>query len=307
MPSLPTSYSDTNYGKIFLSVNRDMEGIILGCLLFLASLLFLFIIMWGFTVSPFLGIIMIVGLIASGIYLSKLETKNKTNTINNKINKLDSMQNLVKDFTVSQKFQSYNLESTILLDEERKKVCFIFSNNNSTEIYDYNDILESEIIEDGKTITSTSRSSQLGGAIIGGVLAGGAGAVIGGLSGKKTSEQEFNRIDLKVIVNNTKDPVKLFNFLLSDEVDINGKLIPIKKDSIKYKNAIDSISHWHSLLSILIKQSDLNDSKKIEEKMANNNINISIADEIKKLAELRNSGILTEEEFQQQKIKILNS
>ncbi|SOC43413.1 SHOCT domain-containing protein [Ureibacillus acetophenoni] len=278
----------------------------MGCLAFILALFMLFIIMWLFTVSPILGIIVTVGLIWGGIYLGKIETQNKTNEINNKKNTLDTMQNLQKDFTVSQKYQSYDLESTILLDEERKKVCFLFAKNNTTEIYDYKDILESEIIEDGKTITSTSRSSQLGGAIIGGVLAGGTGAVIGGLSGKKTSEQEINKIDLKVIVNNTKNPIKIINFLKADKVDINGKALPIKKESSNYVNAINSINHWHSLLSILIKQSDSIDSKESEEKVISNNVNISTADELKKLADLRNSGILTDEEFQQQKQKVLN-
>ena len=115
----------------------------------------------------------------------------------NKIRK--ELQNKIinEDFTVSQKFESDDLKSCIMLDEEHKKVCFIFTESNSTETYDYKDILESEIMEDGKTITNTSRSSQLGGAIIGGVLAGGTGAVIGGLSGKKSSEQEITGIRFK--------------------------------------------------------------------------------------------------------------
>ncbi|MCC3645838.1 SHOCT domain-containing protein [Cytobacillus oceanisediminis] len=217
------------------------------------------------------------------------------------------MQSSLENFTVSQKYQSYDLNSAILLDEERKKVCFLFANIDTSEIYSYKEILETEIVEDGKTITGTSRSSQIGGAIIGGVLAGGAGAVIGGLGGKKTSEQEINKIDLKVIVNNTKSPVKYINFLTADEIDIDGKPFPIKKDNPKYKSAMSSINHWHSLLSLLIKETEpINLVKPLEEQVSVPK-NLSIADELKKLSELLSQGILTEEEFNKQKQKLLSS
>lgn len=282
-------------------------GKLLGCLVFIGAMFMLFFVLWGFTVSPFLGIIMVVGVFWGAIAIDKSLNKNKTNEKNEKINKLHNMQKLLKDFTVSQKYQSYDLKSSILLDEERKKVCFIFADTNKTETYDYKDILESEIMEDGKTVTNTSRSSQIGGAIVGGVLAGGAGAVIGGLSGKKSSEKEINKIDLKVIVNNTKSPIKLINFLTADDIDFNGKPFPIKKDSPKYKSAMSSINHWHSLLGLLIKQTDSEDTGNTKNNKLNENINLSVADELNKLLQLKKEGILTEEEFNQQKQKILSS
>jgi hypothetical protein len=271
----------------------------MGCLIPILGFVFIFTIIWGFTVSPFLGIILLVGIFGGMIFLIKIVDKNELEVQNDKIKKLNDLQSQINDLNISQKFQSHDFQSSILLDEEQKKVCFIFANDDSIEIYDYKDILESEILEDGTTITSTSRSSQLGGAIIGGVLAGGVGAVVGGLSGKKSSEQEITKIDLKVIVNNTKSPNKIINFLTVDP-DINGKPDPIRRDSPQYKNALSSISHWHSLLSILIKQVDLIDSE-------NPSVILSIADEIKKLSDLYNQGILSEEEFNTQKQKLLSN
>ncbi|MEY2196911.1 SHOCT domain-containing protein [Neobacillus sp. BF23-41] len=277
----------------------------MGCLVALLSMFLFFFIIWGFSVSPFLGIVLLVVIFGGGLYLGNLDGKKQAKIQNDKINKLFEMQSQLKDFTVSQKYQSYDIQSSILLDEDRKKVCFIFANNNSTEIYDYKEILEAEILENGKTITSTSRSSQIGGAILGGVIAGGVGAVVGGLSGKQSSELEVYKIDLKVVVNNTKSPNKIINFLQA-EPDLNGKPLAIKKDSPKYKSASNSANHWHSLLSLLIKQDE---SSLLDEKTDNdfNHSSLSVADEIKKLADLLNQGLLTQDEFNQQKQKLLSS
>jgi hypothetical protein len=200
----------------------------MGCIF---VIIFIFLIFWGFSVSPVLGIIILVGIFVAAIYLSGEDSKKKSKIQNDKINKLNELKIQIKDFTITQKFQSKDFNSSILLDEESKKVCFIFTNNNSPEIYDYKDILESEILEDGITITNTSRTSQLGGALVGGILAGGVGVVVGGLSGKKSTEREINKIDLKVVVNNTKSPNKIINFLTADLMDFNGKPFPVKKDS----------------------------------------------------------------------------
>jgi len=271
----------------------------MGCLVGIIGLLFILFILWGFTVSPLLGIFLAAIFFGGGYYLVDEGNKKTVKNKNEKINKLHEMQMAVKDFTISQKFTSPEINSSILLDEEQKKVCFIFADTNTTEVYNYNEILESEILEDGKTVTSTSTSSQIGRAVLGGVIAGGAGAIIGGLGGKQTSDQEIYKIDLKVIVNNTKNPLKIINFLVADVNDLNGKATPIKKDEPKYKSAISTINHWHSLLSYLIKHSD----QVVSSESVNNPSNL---DEIRKLADLFKEGILTEEEFQQQKRKLLS-
>jgi hypothetical protein len=75
------------------------------------------------------------------------------------------------------------------------------------KIFSYRDILESEVLEDGHSVTKTSRSSQLAGTLVGGLLLGGVGAIIGGLSGKKTTHKKVTRIELKVVVNDTSHPI----------------------------------------------------------------------------------------------------
>jgi Short C-terminal domain len=67
------------------------------------------------------------------------------------------------------------------------------------------------------------------------------------------------------------------------------------------KNPLESIEYFHKAISVLIKQNE-------KETTTNNQTNVnSIADEIKKLSDLHKEGLLTEEEFNSQKHRLLTS
>lgn len=266
----------------------------------------LLIVAWLFSINVGLGIMGIIGIFVLAFVLTNSEENKKNEIKTKKTQQMTILEHELKDYNFSQRFTSYDDNVTIMVDENAKKLCIaeVSETNGKSEVYDYKDILESEIIEDGQTVTKTSRSGQIGGALVGGVLAGGVGAIIGGLSAKQTSDNEVNRVDLKIIVNNTKSPLKLVNFTTADVPDFNGKNIPMKKDDLKYKEAMKKANHWHSLISVLIRQAD-NEEKK--ETSSNSVSNLSTADEIRKLLDLKNDGILTEEEFNLQKQRILSS
>lgn len=78
------------------------------------------------------------------------------------------------------------------VDDSSKQLCIILG--HSIQLYDYKDIIESEVVIDGKSVTKTSRASQFVGTAIGGVLAGGVGAIIGGLSGSTSTKGKVKRI-----------------------------------------------------------------------------------------------------------------
>ncbi|MFJ7698661.1 hypothetical protein [Lysinibacillus fusiformis] len=76
----------------------------------------------------------------------------------------------------------------------------------------FKDVLSIEIVEDGVSITRSSRRSQLGGALRGGVLAGGVGAIIGGTTGTKTTTETVKTIDILITVNEIQNPIYMINF-----------------------------------------------------------------------------------------------
>lgn len=222
----------------------------------------------------------------------------------------------VENLEVDRYYISADYKAVIIIDETNQKICFMentvkgidkFKNTSKDFNYDYtlykfNDLLETEILQDGETVTKTSRGSQVGGALLGGVLAGGVGAIIGGLSGSTTSDQEFSKITLKVLMNDTQNPVKLIYFL--DEI------ANVKKYDDRYKKANADSMDWHGVLKVIIQQVDKEDKKKYEQHKTvtiNSTGHFSVADELKKLSDLYKEGILSDEEFNEHKKKILST
>lgn len=203
-------------------------------------------------------------------------------------------------FSATQQIMSLNGNSGIAIDERSKKVCLIqrTKGNFKLDVVSYSDILSSEIFEDGKTITKTSRSSQLGGTILGGLALGGVGAIIGGLSGDTTSSKKVEHIQLRIVVNRPSNPIHDITIYYGVMEMISG-----------YDAAMRKARHWHGLLEIIIKQADAEDTAQREHLITENttaNPQMSVADELRKLSELQKQGLLTSEEFSAQKEKLLS-
>lgn len=225
--------------------------------------------------------LVIIGLVG-GVGLAIIQTGN----ISKKKKAMEDHLARIDDFSATQKVMGGDGNTGLAIDEQRKKVCLIDNRQQtvSLRVVSYKDLLSSEIFEDGATVTKTVRSSQIGGALIGGLALGGVGAIIGGLSGKTKTSGKVKKFALRLTVNDTKNPLHDVNFL--------------------YQGT--QARHWHGLVEVLIKRADTEDKTNI----TNSTPQIqpaSIADEIKKLAELRDSGVLSVDEFQQQKARLLGS
>jgi preprotein translocase subunit YajC len=212
--------------------------------------------------------------------------------------RMEKRMSNIPNFTATQKVIGIDGYAGLAIDEEREKICLSYPRQKEQiyRIISYKVLLSSEIFEDGVTVSKTMRGSQIGGALIGGVLLGGVGAIIGGLSGKTKTTGSVRKIDLRLTVNDTKSPIFDVTFLNKET----------KKDNPIYEQAIQSARHWHGLVEVLIKRADMEDKQKIASTPIIQHSSIaSVADELKKLADLRDSGVLSDQEFQQQKLKLL--
>lgn len=149
---------------------------------------------------------------------------------------------------------SYTM-SYLSIDEENYKICLCYQDNliknkYHTNIYNYSDVLEVEIIENGNSISKMSKSSVAARAIVGGILLGGVGAVIGGFTANKNNFENIKRIYLRLIVNNTTKPIFEINFYN----DINGE--GINNNSNYYYSVKNNINHWFGLFKVIIKKDD---------------------------------------------------
>ena len=127
-------------------------------------------------------------------------------------------------FTATQVFVGTNGNSGLAVDEVRSSLCLLTTGTPSssrsesfaltredvkteTRVIPFRDLLACEILEDGAAITKTSRGSQVVGAAVGGLLLGGMGALIGGLSGSTTTRQTVSSVLLRLTVNDTAQPI----------------------------------------------------------------------------------------------------
>ena len=130
-------------------------------------------------------------------------------------------------------------------------------------------------------------SVGVGSALVGGLLFGGVGAILGGLSGSKKKE-EIN--EFKIIVNlyNNSYPQLSINLLPTGKV---------KSDSILFK------SYCEKAEKIMLGLSDMGGIEKSTEGC--NNTEVSPADEILKYKNLLDAGAITQEEYEAKKQQLL--
>lgn len=210
--------------------------------------------------------------------------------------KRQEVQDLINDtpdFTATYTYIDDTGYSGISIDEAESKILLLSRSEPELELkhrtIENRDIFSSELFEDGDTVHKTSRSSQAAGAVVGGILLGGVGAVIGGLSGKTIAKGKVKRIELRLIVNDSDNPIHDICFLNRE----------VSRDEVLYKGSSDMARQWQARLDVLINRAD-------KEDLINENKSFdSISNEIRKLADLKSDGIINDKEFSEQRDKLL--
>ncbi len=118
-------------------------------------------------------------------------------------------------------------------DDTHQKICVLMANMKSTLTFSFSQIKDVTVLSD---MTSMQNGSPVGRAIVGGILAGGIGAIIGVGSGLSDSEA----------CKSLKVRVTLFNDKTLDETFISQ---PIKTSSAFYKNICANCSELYTMLS----------------------------------------------------------
>lgn len=189
----------------------------------------------------------------------------------------------------------------LAIDTEKFRLCLYSDNGKKVthRIFSAKDVIGCEILEDGVSTTTASRGSQIGGAAVGGLLLGGVGLLAGALTGKKKTSTIIKRIDFRVTVNDIYNPIHSVCLMSTD-----GKEI-----SPTYKPQIELAKKWAAMIEILIRSANSTNQELAPPPQSTNAslINTSIADELRKLAELKAEGILTEDEFLLQKTRLLEA
>lgn len=138
--------------------------------------------------------------------------------------------------------------------------------------------------------------SSIGGAIVGGLVAGDAGAIIGSRQEVKTSVQEHDSRQTLLKLENSE-------FYFEKELyEVLMKLIP--KKEYTYLDIKSKANSLESQENPNVKQ--IQSPVSVEQLSIENGTISSVADELLKFKTLLDQGVITQEEFNQQKSKLLS-
>lgn len=182
---------------------------------------------------------------------------------------------LVQSFSPTKKIGSY-----LQIDDRHRA----FKVDNS--IFEFANLLSFELLEDGETVTK----GGLGRAVAGGLLFGGVGAIVGGVTGGKKSKNVCTSMRIKITLRDSYRSTVYIPFILSET----------KTRGFIYQAAQSSAQECLSALQII---SDQCQSEK--ESTSDRRSNASAADEILKFKQLMDTGVISPEEFERKKKQLL--
>ena len=151
------------------------------------------------------------------------------------------------------------------------------------------DVLDSyELIEDDAIVSS----GGVGAAVAGGVLFGGVGAVVGGMTGKKKQKKSVENLVLQI---NTKDitfPCIMVTYIKKET----------KVSSNAYKEALSLAKQSMQCLNLIIDDENATNAETSADPSPSS---VDPVEEIKKYKELLDIGVITDEEFELKKKELL--
>lgn len=161
-------------------------------------------------------------------------------------------------------------------------------------IYNYSDIIDFELIENEESITK----GGLGRAVAGGLLFGGVGAVVGGVTGGKKSKAICSSLRLRITVKDMNNPAVYVNFLT----------VATQKSSFVYKQRFNLAQQSVAMLQLICDQLEAEAAAEPATAVEAGQMpsaTLSAAEEIKQFKELMDAGIITAEEFEAKKKQLL--
>lgn len=181
------------------------------------------------------------------------------------------------------------------IDSTHRELALYSYFESVSAILKFDEVLDFEVEKNGNSIIS----SRMGSTIAGGIFFGGLGAMAGA-SGSRSIDKKCSTLKLKIYTNNISDSVIVLDFL-EDE---------IYEGSSKYEEIIDAINKMIGFLKIA-RENNRQKERKEDKKVIVENVDDIKTDndnfsQLEKLAELKEKGIITEQEFEEGKKKILS-
>lgn len=198
-----------------------------------------------------------IGLISSILFVINLNNHEKLTNTNE--DKLYNILNRI-NFERGKSFNSSNSGAAFIVSKDKKRICYIGSGDfKQTYIYP-NDIIDFTLEVDESVVSrSTSGvSGSLVGAVAGGLLTGGLGAIAGAVIGKNSTTSTtptISSVRIKIATRKHDSNLIVLDFL--EEKSTSG----ISKNSDTANRAIREANEWWALLTVFCASSSESDSE----------------------------------------------
>lgn len=227
----------------------------------------------------------------------------------------EKFKKATEEFHVSAKVVGINNRYQFIVDDVDKNIIYM-ETTWKKKVVPFDKIMSVEMVEDNTMISSKSLGRTIGGAIIGDIVAGGAGMIVGGLSGNSKQKKKVSSVEVIIKMRDFNDTALCIPCFEVGRETNNSKKEIKQDDSVygpMYKKGLEDAIKITQLISIIIDKMDKTPAQYAEAKPAQNpsakaestNSSSSIADEIKKLADMKAQGLITDEEFAALKYKLI--
>ena len=155
-------------------------------------------------------------------------------------------------------------------------------------LFSYDQLVDFEVLEDGTSVAS----GGLGRAVVGGVLFGGVGAVVGGVTGRKKSKEICKQLKIKLTVKDYFEPAFYINVISTET----------KKKGLIWQKTMKEVENTLAQLQLITNSLEQPDTPAEVEIPTQANDPV---EEIRKYKALLDEGIISEDEFEAKKKELL--
>ena len=178
-----------------------------------------------------IGYPIFLAVVAIGIYLIYRRAKKVERIINEKTeSNLQNINNKLLEIGFETTNEIKVFSTAIRIDIPKKLIAICFPAYLEVKVIKFSDLIRCETIQDNSTIFS----GGIGRAVIGGILAGGAGAVVGATT--RSSQNVVSDMRINIITNNIAEPLLTIK-LIDSQVERNS---PIFKQVIEFAEKVQA-------------------------------------------------------------------
>lgn len=191
---------------------------------------------------------------------------------------------------------NYSVGFKAYFDDRKREVAFVQRQQISPKrenyvVISYKNIIGYEVLDDGRTV----HSGGLGRAVVGGVLAGGAGAVVGAVTGRKTKDMSEN-MRIKITVKNMSKPAFYVPVL-------TGKY---KKSGSFYRQAEREAHDICAKLDSVLSDNTQREERRLSSASpAKNDQPLDAFEIVRKFKALADEGVISQAQFETKKKELL--